>query len=979
MSVLLNARPQEQETYDPLADAEAFEMDDDPLAGEDEEQDPLGGNDGDDTRERDSLINSRASTTTALSTASLDEDETMGSSMHDGQDDEEDPLGGGDDRRADDDEVDPFGDFESEPRPPQSGGSSMLDDSEGNGGLGGDDEDEDDPFGPPTRDADRTAEGPSPLERLASRLSHEEDASMSDSRTDFDSLFPSLSTGPSSSSAQASSAGPPIVARSFNGRRVTFSRKVKRVPETKLASSSRLDCSKLLAVPIHRMMDSLATTASLTRSITLPVRNQYQRLTTAIFTHSTSRASQVTEHGGPATPICKDMWVDKYRPKRFTDLVGDESVHRAALSWLKEWDQCVFKKRPNANNKRKREARAGGDSNQNEGQTRPPDEWGRPQEKILLLSGPPGLGKTTLAHVVAAQAGYNVLEINASDARTGNIIDERIKPALETGQGLGKKKPVLVVVDEVDGATGENSTSFVAKLIQLTIDGKRKKLKPGEKRNPKEKQPLLRPIICICNDLWASSILRLRSIARIVQFRPPVPTQLVKRLREICDIEGLKAESRALTLLANVAKSDFRGCLNTLQMIHTRRQEVTEVVVRNATVGMKESETTTQAVWNDIFLPLPKKRIKDMGMTDEECNKYVNRLARMVEASGTMDKVMTGCFAHYASLHHADPSWKRYLKAQKWLTTFDLFSSTMRTEQEYAVLQYMPYMIVPMHHIFVDSGNPKVGNPRADWECHVKAKACEEIYKSLSGCVVADHGRHTASFRHLLTKEVVVAEFAPLLNRIISPPLRPVNSQVIKPQEQAMLKKLVHVMVSLELRFVQERNEDGQLMYRLDPPVDVCITYDGKRASDIPPPRYAVRHMVAAAIEDEYAARQLDAVEKSQGRKVSSFFGRQKAVAPDPEEDPEAPHETGDGPQDEGQLGRREAPEAASKKADLKVQEAEKEPVDFFGRPIKRKQPEPVKDAPVPAPPQKKVKVAYKYNEGASAAVRKPIKMHALL
>ncbi len=29
------------------------------------------------------------------------------------------------------------------------------------------------------------------------------------------------------------------------------------------------------------------------------------------------------------------------------------------------------------------------------------------------MSGPPGLGKTTLAHVVAAQAGYKVLEVNA--------------------------------------------------------------------------------------------------------------------------------------------------------------------------------------------------------------------------------------------------------------------------------------------------------------------------------------------------------------------------------------------------------------------------------------------------------------------------------------------------------------------------------------------------------------------------------------
>lgn len=31
----------------------------------------------------------------------------------------------------------------------------------------------------------------------------------------------------------------------------------------------------------------------------------------------------------------------------------------------------------------------------------------------MLISGPPGLGKTTLAHVVAKQAGYGVYEINA--------------------------------------------------------------------------------------------------------------------------------------------------------------------------------------------------------------------------------------------------------------------------------------------------------------------------------------------------------------------------------------------------------------------------------------------------------------------------------------------------------------------------------------------------------------------------------------
>ncbi len=46
------------------------------------------------------------------------------------------------------------------------------------------------------------------------------------------------------------------------------------------------------------------------------------------------------------------------------------------------------------------------------------DESGRPKQKVALLYGPPGLGKTTLAHVVAKHAGYNVVEMNASDDRS---------------------------------------------------------------------------------------------------------------------------------------------------------------------------------------------------------------------------------------------------------------------------------------------------------------------------------------------------------------------------------------------------------------------------------------------------------------------------------------------------------------------------------------------------------------------------------
>lgn len=49
------------------------------------------------------------------------------------------------------------------------------------------------------------------------------------------------------------------------------------------------------------------------------------------------------------------------------------------------------------------------------------------------------------------------------------------------------------------------------------------------------------------------------------------------------------------------------------------------------------------------------------------------------------------------------------------------------------------------------------------------------------------------------------------------------NSQIIKPEERALLARLVEIMVSLELRFVQERTEDGQVVYRLDPCVPPTV------------------------------------------------------------------------------------------------------------------------------------------------------------
>ena len=57
------------------------------------------------------------------------------------------------------------------------------------------------------------------------------------------------------------------------------------------------------------------------------------------------------------------------------------------------------------------------------------------------------------------------MEINASDARSGSVIDDRIRPALESGCAVGSTKPVLLVIDEIDGATGAGeNVSFLYRL-----------------------------------------------------------------------------------------------------------------------------------------------------------------------------------------------------------------------------------------------------------------------------------------------------------------------------------------------------------------------------------------------------------------------------------------------------------------------------------------------------------------------------------
>ena len=169
------------------------------------------------------------------------------------------------------------------------------------------------------------------------------------------------------------------------------------------------------------------------------------------------------------------------------------------------------------------------------------------------------------------------------------------------------------------------------------------------------------------------------------------------------------------------------------QFIKARDQEVTEPIVRSATVGIKENDSSFTTILGNLFAPLPRKRVKELGLSEQDELRYVSRLSADVDSSGSVDRVAiglffislyfsspnvhtTGCFEHYIKMRHFDASLARHHKAAEWLATFDTFSGTMRSEREYGLLPYLPFSLVPFYPLFNERGGSKVERPKADWE-----------------------------------------------------------------------------------------------------------------------------------------------------------------------------------------------------------------------------------------------------------------------
>lgn len=143
---------------------------------------------------------------------------------------------------------------------------------------------------------------------------------------------------------------------------------------------------------------------------------------------------------------------------------------------------------------------------------------------------------------------------------------------------------------------------------------------------------------------------------------------------------------------------------------------MTDETIRSSAVGLKDSGTTLQSVWNDLFIPVSAKaRRKAVGIDD---GKYVTRLVNTVQASGEYDRVVQGLFEHYPNLKPLDASLQNVCKVHDWLGYYDRLQGRVSENQEFELLGYVPYAIVPWHSHFAAPANTAKPTewPKQDYE-----------------------------------------------------------------------------------------------------------------------------------------------------------------------------------------------------------------------------------------------------------------------
>ncbi|XP_039293527.1 replication factor C subunit 1 isoform X2 [Nilaparvata lugens] len=259
---------------------------------------------------------------------------------------------------------------------------------------------------------------------------------------------------------------------------------------------------------------------------------------------SLSQASASQQSSASSRPPLSQLWVDKYRPASMKQLIGqqgDKSVAKKLTHWLSRWHA-----NHSGNKKLQR-----------------PSPWAKDDDgayfKAALLSGPPGIGKTTTAHLVCKELGFDMVEFNASDTRSKKLLHQEVSELLSSKSlapfftGGGSSRGVMtrnhvLVMDEVDGMAGNEDRGGIQELIALVKSAHV-------------------PIICMCNDRNHPKMRSLVNYCFDLRVQRPRVEQIKGAMMSICYKEGLKIAPDKLNDIIKSTDQDIRLILNHLSVL----------------------------------------------------------------------------------------------------------------------------------------------------------------------------------------------------------------------------------------------------------------------------------------------------------------------------------------------------------------------------------------------------------------------------
>ena len=301
-------------------------------------------------------------------------------------------------------------------------------------------------------------------------------------------------------------------------------------------------------------------------------------------------------------PLSNIMWVEKYRPKKMTELVNQKDVVGSINSMLKNQSELPH----------------------------------------LLFSGSAGVGKTTAALCLSSEILREhwrtyTLELNASDERGINMVRERVKK-FSRFAGLDTEIPFkIIILDEADEMTSDAQTAL-RRIIEDTSKICR--------------------FILIANNL-SKIIAPIQSRCVVFKFTRISDKDIISQLKFIAKQEKIKTDEKGLQTICDHTSGDLRHAINILQAAASSG-DVTESIVKSV-VGL----TKTKDVQDVLKLALDGKisnsrdkmieLIKVYGMSESDFLKYINQAAFNSKTSNLEGMLETIAKYDYRILVGANP------------------------------------------------------------------------------------------------------------------------------------------------------------------------------------------------------------------------------------------------------------------------------------------------------------------------------------